>query len=169
MAAEELIAGAALRVFGTRAYALKSSSEWNDLALWRSAYDGLADGPEFLAENFLGEQYRSIGGRIVRWNIETAESEPTGLSWAEWLETARRDPATLVPIWLLQDWEIQNRVLEPHEHLAPKRPFVLGGEFQAANLYAVESVSNLRWNAQLACGLRDVPDGEEVRISLRWV
>ncbi len=168
MRSEELFDGQAIRVFGTTPHFLRSLAEWNEPALWRAEYDGLADGPEFLAETFLGEQFRLVDQQIVRWNLVTGETESTSRSWDEWLDFVRGDPGSEVPRWLLHDWESVNRPLEPFEHLAAKRPFVLGGKYDVDNLYATDSVANLRWNAQLARQMRDIPDGAEVRVSIRW-
>jgi hypothetical protein len=168
LTAGELIAGTAIRIFGRTGHLLRSIADWNDPSLWRGEFDGLADGPDFIAESFLGEQYRVIDGRVVRWNIETGESQRIEASWEDWLLDVRADPESEVAVWLLEEWQLRYRSIKPTEHLAPKQPFVLGGGFHAENLYAVESASNLRWHAQLARQLRDVPDGAEVRVTVRW-
>jgi hypothetical protein len=52
--------------------------------------------------------------------------------------------------------------------LAPKVPFVLGGEFELGNMYAADAGSDLAWRAQLAQQIRDLPDGAEVTLHVRW-
>src|SRR6476660_10382328 len=101
---EELIAGGAIRVFGATGTRLPSVEQWNVPSLWRDTYDGLADGPPFVAESFMGEQYRTLDGEVVRWNPETGEHDLCGGTLDEWLALVRSDASAEVPTWLLQDW-----------------------------------------------------------------
>lgn len=165
---EELIAGGAIRVFGRVGGRLPSLEDWNAPRRWRDAFDGLADGPPFIAESFLGEQYRIVDGEVVRWNPETGQQEPCGASIGDWLTLVRFDPSAEVPLWLLEDWRRLHGILPPGHHLAPSVPFVLGGGYDLSNLYPLAAVSDLRWRAQLATQLRDMPDGAEVRLHVKW-
>ena len=159
---------AGFRLFGRVNDGMRSIREWNAPELWRDAYAGLADGPDFLAENFLGEQYRLIDGIVCRWDPETGEHESLGAEWESWQMRVETDPSAEAPVWLLEDWEAQNGRLSPREHLAPRVPFVLEGEFDVSNLYRIDAVSDLRWRAQLATQVRTVPDGASVRLHVKW-
>ena len=70
--------------------------------------------------------------------FDTGDSESLGLGWDDSLALVQSDPDELVPVWLLRDWESRNRALLPTEHLAPKQPFILGGEYTVANLAAAD-------------------------------
>ena len=85
-----------------------------------------------------------------------------------WIAAAREDPSSQVPTWLLEDWERANGPLAVSEHLAPKHPFVLGGEYKVENLYAVEAESDFAFRSQLAQQIRDLPDGAEVKLRVTW-
>ncbi len=165
---EELIAGGAIRVFGATGTRLPSVEQWNVASLWRDKYDGLADGPPFVAESFMGEQYRMADGEVVRWNPETGEHDRSGRALDEWLALVRSDASAEVPTWLLREWEAIHGPLPPNEHLAPSVPIVLGGSYALSNLYSIAAVADLRWRAQLAAQLRDLPDGADVRLHVKW-
>jgi hypothetical protein len=158
-----------LRFFGDFGRELPSLGAWNEATLWRGHFAGLADGPDFFAESFLGEQFRlDATGIVVRWDPETGEEEALGVGQEDWLNVAERNPADFVPAWLLRDWEGKNRMLLPTEHLVPRLPFVLGGEYDPTELVAVTAIASLKWRAQLAIQLRDLPDGERVRLTVEW-
>jgi hypothetical protein len=165
---EELIADGAIRLFGDRGLLLPSREQWNSGSLWRYAFEGLADGPPFVAESFLGEQYRVVDGIVARWNPETGEQEETDLTLQDWLALVRDDPSAEVPVCLLEDWEAENGRLPPDRHLAPRVPFVLGGGYEVDNLYSLPAVSDLRWRAQIATQIRSLPDGADVRVHVKW-
>lgn len=164
---EEIIGGGAVRIFGPVARRLPSIEAWNDPGLWRDAFADLADGPPFVAENFLGEQYRIVDEAVFCWNPETGEQEPTGMTFGDWLARVRSDPGSEVPTWLLDDWQAAHGPLSPGDHLAPLVPFVLGGGYEVENLHATPGVADLRWRAQLAVQLQDLPDGTDVRLHVK--
>jgi hypothetical protein len=45
----------------------------------------------------------------------------------------------------------------------PKIPFVLGGPFEATNLYAADAVKAMRFYGNLASQIRELPDGQRSR------
>ena len=105
---------------------------------------------------------------MVRWDPETGDTEPTGVPTEDWVAQIRADASTQEPVWLLEEWEQSNAPLLVTQHLAPKHPFVLGGAFEVENLFATDALSDLAWRAQLAIQLRDLPDGAEVKLAIRW-
>jgi len=62
-------------------------------------------------------------------------------------------------------WQLENRALREGERLMPRVPFVLGGEFEVANLVAVDSVVGMRERGQLASYLRGVPEGTQIDLA----
>ena len=163
---EEVIAGGAIRVFGLTGTLLPSVSAWNDPDLWRAAFDGLADGTPFFAENFLGEQYRIVEGEVTRWDPDTCDHELCGADLDGWLARVRADPAGAAPLWMHEEWEATHGALSTQNHLAPRVPYVLGGEYSLDNVRDLDSVTDLRLRATLATRIRDLPDGASIEFDV---
>jgi hypothetical protein len=165
---EQILGGGAVRVFGDVGEKLPSRAAWNDPIGWKREFGAILPAGEIFAESFLGDQYVVVEELVSRWDPETGEAEPTGLSLSAWIERVRSDAADQQPVWLLEAWEQANGGLPVTHHLAPKVPFVLGGEFEVDNLCSVDAASDLAWRAQLALQIRDLPDGAEVKLHVRW-
>jgi hypothetical protein len=65
---------------------------------------------------------------------------------------------------LAERWQDANGPLEAGHRLVPQIPFVLGGDFSAENLYSADDVVALRFRADIAKQIRDLPDGAKVRL-----
>jgi hypothetical protein len=165
---ELILSGGAIRVFGDIGQQLPSRPTWNDATGWKGKYVNIPIPGEVVAESFLGDQYLVVDLLVARWDPESGDTEPTGLSLDDWIARMREDASTEVPVWLLSEFERSNGSLAVTEHLAPRLPFILGGEFEVDNLYAADAVKDLEWRAQLAVQLRDLPDGAEVKLHVRW-
>jgi RHS repeat-associated protein len=165
---EALIAGGAIRVRGDAGTRLLSIEAWNRAELWRGDYGDLAQGSDFVAETFLGEQYRIDSAGVFRWDPETGQQDLVADSFEEWLAKVSRDPGSEVPDWLLADWVAVHGPLPTTSHLLPAVPYVLGGDYDVANLTAIDAVASMRWRAQLARQIRDLPDGEPVKLRVDW-
>jgi hypothetical protein len=63
-------------------------------------------------------------------------------------------------------WQAANGVLTVGERLVPKRPFTLGGEYNLANLVAMEAVKGMRFRGDLAVQIRDLPDGASITFKI---
>ncbi len=165
---EQILGAGAIRVFGDLGEYLPSRSVWNEASGWKRHYTDVPVPDVVIAESFLGEQYAVVDSVVVRWDPETGETESKGLSEGGWIAAMEDDPSVDAPVWLLQAWELANGALPLTQHLAPKVPFVLGGEFELGNMYAADAGSDLAWRAQLAQQIRDLPDGAEVTLHVRW-
>ena len=55
-----------------------------------------------------------------------------------------------------------NGGLSPGDRLVPRVPFVLGGEFEVANVYAIDAALGMQVRGDLAVQLVDLPDGAQV-------
>jgi hypothetical protein len=52
-----------------------SVEEWNSASLWRNAFDGMADGLVFFAEDLFGSQFALRNGEVVSFDPETGGVE----------------------------------------------------------------------------------------------
>ena len=152
-----LPAGAALRP-GQR-----TLEEWNDPEPWRGAYGSLADGHLFFAEDAFGGQFSIRDEAVCTFDPETGDAEILATDLEGWADKILSDYAVLTGSPLGHDWQVRHGPLPIGQRLAPKLPFVLGGEFVVDNLFAVDAVEGMRMRGDLASQLRDRPDGATVR------
>src|SRR5262245_23129601 len=155
-----------LRCFGATAQQLPSLTEWNRPDGWRLAYHSLADGLLFFGEDAFGNQFAFEADRIVRFLAETADREFMADSLEDWLEILTNDPDEELGLWLLREWRIPDRALQPDEHLCPKVPFVAGGPYESSNLYALDRNQSMVFKGDFAWQTRNVPDGGKVRLKV---
>jgi hypothetical protein len=154
----------ALHVFGSGSTVVGGSLEdWNDNNGWIASYGGLADGAFFFAEDVFGGQFAIIGDEICTFDPETAATEAVSSSIEDWAGQLVQNYSVLTGFVVAHDWQTQHGVIEPGCRLVPKRPFVLGGEFSAANVCSLAAVKGIHVRADLALQIRDLPDGSKIR------
>ena len=127
---------------------------WNVSDLWRNNYDGMTEGLLFFAEDIFGGQFGIRGDQIYSFDPETGELCQVGGSVDEW---ARK---------ILDDYEFITGFIAAGDRLVPKRPFVLGGEYNVTNLVALEAVKGMRFRGDLAIRIRDLPDGAPIALKV---
>jgi len=137
---------------------------WNSPTGWRSFYgDVLSPEDSCFAHDLFGVQFVMTKKGVARMNPETGEFRSyadTLEGWAErLLEHFEEDTA-----WTLaHEWQLIHGVLPPQMRLLPKLPFVLGGEFEAHNLIAVECHQAMTQWGRFYTSIRNVPDGSPLR------
>lgn len=141
----------------------RSLTDWNDPEGWRQRYEDMAYGLFFFAENVLGDQFALSGEEIVSFSPETGEREALASSIGEWVDCILSDYNQLLAYPLAHEWQVINGPLGVGHRLIPKTPFVLGGEYDASNLYSIDAVIGMEVRAELATQIRDLPDGAKVR------
>jgi hypothetical protein len=141
--------------------------EWNDPDLWKKSYTIDLSNDLFFAEDIFGMQFVIHEDSICTFDPETSQFEPMANSLAEWAEEVIRDTDFRTGYPLGVEWQQQNRPLQPGERLLPKVPFVLGGEFKASELYALNDVEGMRFRASIANQIRNLPDGAQVQIKIQ--
>lgn len=139
---------------------------WNSEDLWRAKYDGLADGLIFFAEDVFGGQFGIDTTGVFTFNPETGERELLATSLDGWAEAVLSDYEVLTGYTLSHRWQEKNGQLPVDRHLAPKTPFVLGGDYTLENIYPSNRVSSMRFRADVAVQIRDLPDGTPVTIQI---
>ena len=138
--------------------------KWNSPALWRAEFGSLADGALFFAEDVFGGQFCVAGGGVQRFSPETGEREEIAASIEEWAALIMSDSGIQTGWPLAHDWQARFGPLAVGQRLVPKIPFVLGGEYTAQNLHAIDAVAAMRFYADIAKQTRNLPDGSQVRL-----
>jgi hypothetical protein len=139
--------------------------DWNESVLWRSAYKGLADGCLFFAEDLFGGQFCIKDSNIYIFDPETGSLEYMADDIESWAQTLLRDYEVLTGYPLAHQWQKLNGQLPAGKRLLPRVPFVLGGEFVLNNLYLAEAVEGMKFRADIANQIKDLPDGTQIRLS----
>jgi hypothetical protein len=139
---------------------------WNSSTLWRDAYGDMADEYWFFAEDVFGNQFGIAEDKVVSFDAETAEVEQVADTVEEWASKILEDYDYLTGHSLGYAWQDNYGRLPVGRRLAPKRPFVAGGEFEVDNLYALDAVKAMRWRGDLARQIRDLPDGAPIEFKV---
>jgi len=139
---------------------------WNDQDLWRSSYDGMADGLLFFAEDIFGGQFAFCSEGVVSFDPETGDVERIATDLESWADRVLADYQLLTGFPVAHSWQELHGQLPPGMRLVPKRPFVLGGEFGPANLYALDAAEGMRFRGELATQIRDLPEGASVSFKI---
>ncbi|WP_254562857.1 SMI1/KNR4 family protein [Dyadobacter diqingensis] len=121
----------------------------------------------FFGQDLFGNQFGFLDNLVVLFNIETGDFEANGNSFYDWLQLLHEDGDYLTGESLLAAWESENGYLSIDDRLCPKKPFVVGGEYQIENLSALGIVKNLSYNSELAKQIHNLSDGTPIRFQIR--
>ncbi|MFY3152456.1 SMI1/KNR4 family protein [Achromobacter xylosoxidans] len=141
-------------------------SDWNESALWRSGYKDLADGCLFFAEDVFGGQFCIKDSKVYTFDPETGALEYLADDIENWVKILLSDYEVLTGYPLAHQWQKQNGQLPAGKRLLPKVPFVLGGEFVLDNLYLADAVEGMRFRADIASQIKELPDGAQIRLNI---
>lgn len=141
---------------------------WNMDFLWRSEFGSAADGLLFFAEDVFGEQFALSSGSVWRFNPESGAREVIAQDLDEWAGKILADYSVETGFQLAHDWQQKNGQLAAGQRLIPKTPFILGGEYEVDNLFALDAVKAMRYRADIWKQIRDLPDGATVQLKVLW-
>lgn len=105
-----------------------------------------------------------LDGRVHRIWTETFEPIEEYASIAAWADTIVKESDPQLGWGMLSDWEGENGELPAGSRLAPKIPFVLGGQYAVSNLYSLAFTEILRFRRYFATQIEDLPDGARIWI-----
>lgn len=140
--------------------------DWNEDTLWRNDYKGSADGCLFFAEDVFGGQFCIKNNQIYTFDPETGALDYLADDIEGWVEAIISDYEVLTGYPLAHQWQKQNGQLPVKKRLLPKVPFVAGGEFMLDNLYLAEAVEGMRFRADIANQIKDLPDGAQIKFNV---
>ncbi|HEY0141994.1 MAG TPA: SMI1/KNR4 family protein [Thermoanaerobaculia bacterium] len=155
----------ALHVFPVASFCSEQTFQsWNTLDTWKYAYGGLVDDIIFFAEDIFGDQFGISDDAVVLFRSETGEVEPLAASLEEWASQVLVDFENLTGYWVAHEWQLAHGPIARGMRLTGKQPFVLGGGYDLANLYATDSVTLMRLRGDIYRQIRDLPDGAHVKL-----
>jgi hypothetical protein len=149
-----------------RADGILDLETWNAASTWRNEYGGGMDGCLVFAEDAFGFPFCIEAGAISSCDAETGVRTRMASSLEDWAGRLLVDWRVLTGHPVAHAWQTRFGPLEPGRRLAPRQPFVLGGDSRLDNLYAADQVELMRFRGSLATQIRDVPDGARVTLKV---
>lgn len=140
--------------------------DWNKHPLWIDDYKDLAKDAVYFAEDIFGGQFCIKQDGIYLFEPETGRFDFISNDLNQWCDNILKDYNFLTGYSLAHTWQKENGRIPAGYRLMPKIPFVLGGEFSIDNLYMESSLSAMKIRANIALQIRDIPDGEQIKISI---
>jgi hypothetical protein len=138
---------------------------WNDPHGWRQEFGKLIPSDlVFFAEDAFGNQFAFGQDGVSLFYPEFAEVEHLTDSLEEWAKLILSDWRGYTGYDLAHEWQLANGPLQERQRLLPKVPFVIGGKYEIANLYAGDILQAMRFRASLASQIANLPDGTAVRM-----
>lgn len=131
-------------------------------ATLREAFGELATGHVAFGHDLFGVLMTWHEDHVCAFDPESGDHEPIAADLDGWADALLAEPEELVGSAFAFDWQERHGSLEPGERLVPLLPFVLGGEYDDANLEPRGSLQALRERAALARVIAAQPDGAEI-------
>jgi hypothetical protein len=158
----------ALHVFPLTSDPAAGLEAWNSASLWRDAYQDLAEGLLFFAEDILQDQFclslKQSG--VFRFESETGRTNFLSDSLEGWADRILSDHRVETGWPLAHEWQAARGPLPAGQRLMPKIPFFMGGEYKIENLWAGSPLEGMRLKGDLAVQTRDLPNGAKVKLNL---
>ena len=134
--------------------------------MWAGAYGALTRGCFFFAEDVFGVQFGIRDETICRFDPESGTLASYADSFEEWAGRIVESSQFETGYRLLLEWKNLNGPLPRSKRLLPKIPFILGGEYSVANLYAADAAVGMKVRADIWRQLKDLPDGAPVQLKI---
>ena len=83
-----------------------------------------------------------------------------------WAEAIITDYKVLTGYPLAHQWQENHGQLPARKRLLPKIPFVAGGKFGLDNLYLHDAVEGMKFRANIAIQIKDLPDGAQIQFEV---
>lgn len=140
--------------------------EWNENALWRDSYKDLITDCLFFAEDIFGGQFCIKKNKIYSFDPETADLEYVSDSIDGWAREIVNNYNFLTGYPLARQWQEINGSIPPKSRLLPKIPFIAGGEFKLENLYLADSIEGMKFRAEIAIQVKNLPEGTQITFDI---
>lgn len=155
----------ALHLFGcSRELPFHDMINRNRPSPWRKMYDESAAGLVFFAEELFGNMFAYAKDGVVFFDLETGEREIVAQNFNGWLRYVIDDIDYVTGWKIAQDWTATHGSVPFGSHLCPKKPFIIGGEYDLNNLYPLNWEKSLSLRADIFSQMRDLPDGTDVEL-----
>ena len=154
----------ALQVYASDVSCYPNIADWNAQDGWRKQYKDLDRNLIFFAQDIFGVQFCISEFNVSTFDPETGKIEEIASSITEWASLILKDYNYLTGYSLAHDWQVNHGKLPQGSRLVPKIPFVAGGSFELANLYALDSKKSMFLRAEIASQIKNLPDGATIEL-----
>ncbi|MEU8266857.1 hypothetical protein AB0B89_06775 [Sphaerisporangium sp. NPDC049002] len=144
----------------------RSAQHWNSPDLWTREYGDPVSGLLFFAEDAFGFQFAAGMDGIYSFNPEIAERELVASTVDSWASLILDDYEMQTGFPVIHEWQQKNGAISKGCRLAPVVPFFLGGKFEAEEMRMKESVSLMRFRADVYRQVEGLPDGTQIRMRI---
>jgi len=135
----------------------------NDIFL--KAYGKYSMGIRTIGQDVFGNQfvYDVYTQKFLLFNIETAYKEELAKNFKGFVETLVTDIEYYSGRSFILNW---NNEIQFNQRLCPKKPFVIGGEYNNDNFYASTFPKYLEFFADIARQIHELPDGTPIKLKI---
>ncbi|MDB5105344.1 MAG: hypothetical protein JWP91_3033 [Fibrobacteres bacterium] len=133
-------------------------------ALWRGSYGDMLKDVCFFAEDLFGHLFGLRGPEAVVFDPESGNLDTLAEGFDGWLRFIGEDTDYATGQSLSQAWSEEKDVIPFDSRLAPRTPFILGGEFELDNLRPLGWLENQEFMAEVYEKVKDLPEGSEIEI-----
>jgi hypothetical protein len=151
-------------------YGCNTLEKWDDICyineIFKSTYSVLIGKDiECFAEDIFGNQFCIILDQFYFLNIETAEISFISSNLNDFLSSLYNDVTFYSGYNLTNDMNKYDIISLSNGHrLCPRKPFVIGGDYETKNLFLSNFNTNLETNFSFAKQVYNLPDGQDVEI-----
>ncbi len=150
------------------------SPEWHSLHyVWESTdafyrhYRTVKQTDVPFAQSALGDQYFIRDNDVYRLDTECDEIESLDMDLKTFLKEVQSDPIAFLNLEPLEEFWGDGGELEPGQLLSVMPPFVVSQPDTKYSYRAVSALDRLRFLADFAKQIRDLPDGATITIKLK--
>ena len=151
-----------------RAGGIPSLQEWNEYNRWKRYYPNLKQSVLFFSQDVFACKFGITSSDIIRFDPETGEVTNHSDSLAEWVSKVLVNYDYETGWSVAKKWQEKNGPLPRSSRLIGEVPFVLGGEYAAPNMKAIELTEAMEKLGGLYNQIKNIPDGEKVTVK-GWI
>lgn len=134
-------------------------------SIFQHSYGKLFSNLYTIAQDVFGNQFvfNKSTNSFQFFNIETADAELMGQNFEEFIKKLLSD----IDFYSGRDYkEMWNQDMKPNQRLCPKKPFIIGGEYEVTNFYASEFPKYIEYFSDIAKQLHELPDGTPIKLRI---
>jgi hypothetical protein len=153
-------------------YSVNSGNTYNDMPFINEQihklYGNIVQKMIFFGQDIFGNQFAFRNSEVIFFNIETGEIETIAEDFIHFINIILEDIDYYSGESIILEWKAQN-VIQLNERLCPKKPFVVGGEYEVSNLYNIDLFLNFKYNSSIANQIRNLPDGTPIKFNIQGI